>query len=191
MASNKLTKNYNPSIKFNPDYPIDHIENDKWLTSLAMWGMGRIKTSAKAYADKHKGVKNTGKPGKKVTVTLDELKKIIIKSKGKSPDGVDIHFAPLGILNSPKRAKELGLLTDEQHSRFPSFDRIISSLKEYTFHNIQLSTQTYNHAKGERNDLPTYQIDKTITVSLDYKGVKMETEMTASFFANVVKELVN
>jgi hypothetical protein len=191
MASNKLTKNYSPNIYYKKEYSIDHIENDRYVTSLAMWGMGRIRTSAKPYAGKHPGVKDTGKPGKKVTVTLDELKKIIINSNGKSPDGTNIYFAPIGILNAPTRAKELGLLTEDEHNRFPSFDRIVSSLKEYSFSNIQLSTLTYNRVKGERNILPTYTDKEVISVRLEYKGVKMETEMTSSFFANMVKDLVN
>ena len=190
MASSTLTQNYNPRIKFNSDYPIEHPTNKGYLDMLSTFLLTRTKTSAKPYWKKHIGVKDTGKPGKEWTITQEDIKKAIIKSKGKSPNGINIYFGPHGILQEPGRAKQIGLLTEDENNCFPSIDRI-DSTKGYVSGNIQLTTKNYNLGKSSDNVLPTYQIDKTITVSLDYKGVKMETEMTASFFANVVKELVN
>lgn len=190
MASGTLTENYNPRIKFNSDYPIEHPNNKGYLDMLSALLLTRSKTSAKPYYKKHKGVKDSGKPGKDLTITQDDIRKVIIKSNGKSPNGVSIYFGPHGILQEPGRAKQIGLLTEDENNRFPSIDRI-DSTKGYIPGNIQLTTKSYNLGKSSDNVLPTYQIDKTITVSIDYKGVKMETEMTASFFANVVKELGN
>jgi hypothetical protein len=70
--------------------------------------MERINSSAKPYHKKHKGVKDNGKNGKEVTITHNDLVQIITKSNGKSPDGIDIYFAPIGILRAPTDAEKFG-----------------------------------------------------------------------------------
>lgn len=187
--ANILTKNFNPRIKYYSEYSLSDSENYEYVTALAKWAMGRIRTSAKPYSDKHYGVKDTGKPGKQVTVTLTDLKEMIIKSNGKSPNGVNIHLAPIGILNNPKNAREVGLLTNEEQSRFPSVDRIDSS-KGYTPDNIQLTTKSYNLGKSSNDAPPTYQTIEKVT--LKWKGVEVElNQPTASFLATTLKELAN
>jgi hypothetical protein len=152
MATHKLTKNYKPRIVFNENFGIGDSENLKYLDSFTKWGMARIKKSAKPYHEKHLGVTDNGKKGKDVTVTFDELKQIIIDSNGVSPDGVKIYFGPLAYLNNPNRAIELGLMTREENSRKPSFDRKNSNEKKgpthYGKNNIQLTTKGFNLGKG-------------------------------------------
>lgn len=184
-----LTENYSPRVSYDSNYPISHPNNRKYVDQLAVWAMERIKASAQPYHKKHKGVKNNGTPGKEITVTLDILKSVIVESNGKSPNGVDIHFAPVGILRNPGKAEELGFVTSDQRSRFPSIDRIDSS-KGYTEDNIQLTTKIYNLGKS------TYNISVgnllTEKATLKWKGVEVELiNPTASFLANTLKELTN
>jgi hypothetical protein len=187
--TNKLTNNYKPRVKHFSEYSLSDSENYEYVTALAKWAMARIKTSANPYHRKHKGVKDNGKPGKQISVTLTDLKEMIIKSNGKSPNGVDIHFAPIAVLNAPKNAREVGLLTNEQHSRFPSIDRIDSS-KGYTPDNIQLTTKSYNLGKANNDVSATYQTIEKVT--LKWKGVEVElNQPTASFLATTLKELAN
>jgi hypothetical protein len=75
MAST-ITKNYSPRVRYDSNYPITHPNNEAYVKQLAVWAMERIGSSAKAYHEKHKGVKNNGTPGKQITVTLDDLKEI-------------------------------------------------------------------------------------------------------------------
>ena len=124
--ANVLTKNYKPRCEYYKEYSLGHPDNDKFLNQFAGWSMERIKASAKPYHKKHLGVNDNGAKGKEVSVTLSELKQIIIKSNGKSPDGVNIFIAPVGILRKPGHAEKLGLITKEERSRFPSIDRIDS-----------------------------------------------------------------
>jgi hypothetical protein len=183
--ANKLTKNYKPRIKFNSKHPISHPENKPYVEALAKFFMERIKQSAKPYHLKHKGVKNSGLSGKIVTVTLEQLEQTIIKSNGKSPDGVSIHFAPVGILKVPNDAEKFGLVTSEERSRFPSIDRIISSIG-YEPDNIQLTTKKYNLGKSTDVDTKT----TTSGVSLKWNGIDIElSNVTASFLADTLKEL--
>ena len=187
MASS-LTKNYKPRVSYDSNYPISHPNNAEYVRSLAVWGMARIKSSAKAYHKKHKGVKDNGKPGKQVTITIDDLKEIIIKSDGKSPNGADIYFGPTGILLNPGKAEEFKMITKEQRSRFPSFDRIDSS-KGYIKENLQLVTKSYNLGKSS-DDIAGTELAETAT--LKWNGVEVQiTNFTSSFLANTIKQLVN
>ena len=169
--ANTLTENYKPRIEYNSEYPISHTINRPYIKQLAVWGMERIKSSAKPYHQKHNGVKNNGKMGKEVTVTLAELEEIIIKSDGKSPNGIDIYFGPVGILRNPGQAEKLGFITSEQRSRFPSFDRINSS-QYYTVNNIQLTTKSYNLGKSSNDVSISKQIIEKATIR--WKGVEVE-----------------
>lgn len=183
-----FTKDYTPRVSYDSNYPIGHPNNEKYVESLAIWGMGRIKSSAKPYHKKHKGVKDRGKAGKEVTVTLNDLKEIIIKSNGKSPNGTNIYFGPTGILLNPGKAQEYGMITDDERSRFPSWDRIDSS-KGYTRENIQLTTKSYNLGKST-NDVSNGQSPERVIAK--WKGAEIEfIYPTASFVANTLKELVN
>lgn len=187
MAS-ALTKNYSPRVKYDSNYPINHSNNAEYVKQLAVWGMERIKGSAKSYAKKNKGVKDTGKPDKVVQVTLADLERVIIDSNGKCPNGVDIYFAPVGIIRNPGEAERLQLLTSEQRNRFPSWDRIDSS-KGYIPNNIQLTTKRYNLGKSS-NDVSIEQTTQKVTTK--WNGIDIEfVNTTASFVANTLKELVN
>jgi len=156
MATYKLTKNYTPRIKFNTDFSIGDKENEQYLNSLAKWHMGGIKQGAKSYNEKHPGTTNNGKKGKDVIVTVEELKELIIEANGISPDGAKIYFAPVGYLNNPGQAMKLGLMTADENSRKPSFDRkntdeTMGSI-HYIKNNLQHTTMRYNLGKGS-NDL--------------------------------------
>jgi adenine-specific DNA methylase len=186
--TNKLTENYKPRIEYNAEFPLDDLKNRPFVEQLARFLATRSKHSAKSYADKNKGVKNSGKGGKEYTVTIKDFIEAIIKSNGKSPDGTIIHFAPLGIFNMPTQAIAAGLLTSEQQSRFPSIDRIDSS-KGYIPGNIQLTTKRYNLGKSSNDVVVTPIIKENVT--LKWKGIEVEMEVTSSFLANTLKELVN
>lgn len=187
MAS-ALTKNYSPRVKYDSNYSISHPNNAEYVKQLATLGMARIKSSAQPYHQKHKGVKNKGKAGKVVTVTIDDLKEIIIKSNGKSPNGADIYFGSAGILLNPGKALEYGMITNDERSRFPSWDRIDSS-KGYTKENIQLTTKSYNLGKSENDVIVEQPIQKVTT---KWNGIDIEfVNTTSSFVANTLKELVN
>jgi hypothetical protein len=188
MAST-LTKNYSPRVKYDSRYPINHPNNKEYVKQLAVWGMERIKGSAKSYAKKNKGVKDTGKPDKVITVTLEDLERVIIDSNGKSPNGNDIHFASVGILRNPGTAEKLGFVTSEQRSRFPSWDRIDSS-KGYIPKNIQLTTKSYNLGKSSYNIGSSNPLPEKATIK--WNGIEVEiTNPTASLLANTLKELTN
>ena len=183
-----FTKNYTPRVSYDSNYPIGHPNNQKYVDSLATLGMARIKSSAQPYHKKHNGVKNKGKAGKIVTVTIDDLKKIIIKSNGKSPNGADIYFGPAGILLNPTKAVQYGMITNDDRSRFPSWDRMDSS-KGYTKENIQLTTKSYNLGKSE-NDVTDNTSPERVTIK--WKGAEAELfNPTSSFLANTLKELTN
>ena len=183
-----LTKNYSPRVRYDSNYPISHSKNAEYVKQLAVWAMERIGTSAKAYHEKHKGVKNNGTPGKQVTVTLDDLKEMIIKSNGKSPKGADIYFGPVCILRKPGESERLGLVTNEERTRWPSVDRIDSS-KGYIPGNIQLTTKRYNLGKSSSNASSDQLIEKA---TIKWNGIEVEiTNPTASFLANTLKELTN
>ena len=150
MATTKLTKNYRPRVVFNPSYGLDHPINDAYLSSCAGYMMTRVKSSARPYHEKHKGVKDNGTKGKIVTITKEEMKQKLIETNGKSPCGSNLYLGPVAYMQNPKRAMELGLMTAEENSRKPSPDRIDSSLKIYSNDNIQITTKKYN--LGKSND---------------------------------------
>ena len=80
------------------------------------------------------------------------------------------------------------MLTDDENSRFPSFDRIDSS-KGYIRENLQLTTKSYNLGKSS-ND--TKHIEFTEKATIKWNGVEIEiTNPTASLLANTLKQLVN
>ncbi len=117
----------------------------------------------------------------------EQIEKIIIKSNGKSPDGVLIHFAPIGILKSPTEAEEFGFITSEQRGRFPSMDRIVSSIG-YDANNMQLTTKRYNLGKSisSADEL----IPSINNVTIKWNGAEFEfSNITASFLADTMKEL--
>jgi hypothetical protein len=185
MNSN-LTIDYKPRFPYYSELPLNHPQNEPFVSSLAVWALERINGSAKPYHKKHLGVIDNGAKGKEVTITLSELKEIIIKSNGVSPDGQKIHFAPVGILRKPGEAERIGLVTSEQRNRFPSFDRIDSS-KGYIKGNIQLSTKNYNLGKSNNFVKP---IELKGNATLNYKGIELQlNEVTSSFLVNTLKGL--
>ena len=186
--ADKLTINYTPRCYKHEEYPLNHPINEPFTWQLATWGMGRIKTAAKPYHEKHNGVRDNGTSGKEVNITKEELRQIIINSNGKSPNGVDIHFPPVGILQKIGEAERLGLITNEQRGRIPSFDRIDSS-KGYFFENLQLTTKSFNLGKGNLNTAPT-ALESLPTINIKWNGVQVElNHVTASFLATTMKEL--
>ena len=186
--ANVLTKDYKPRDVYYTEHSIDHPKNIPYVNQLITWCQERILTSAKPYHEKHFGVKNRGAIGKEINITRDDLRKMIIDSNGKSPNGIDIHFAPVGILRKPGEAERLGLVTSEQRSRFPSVDRINSS-KGYISGNIQLSTKSYNLGKSN-NDVKYDLKEKLITATIKWYGIEVSiNEITSSFLANTMKEL--
>ena len=155
MPTNKLTKQFTPRISFNYEYKIDHPTNEPYINSLTGWLMERIRRAAKPYHEKHPGVANNGRGGKKVTITMEELKQKIIDTNGISPDGVPIYFGPIALMASPSQAIRLGLMTEDENQRKPSVDRIDSTLKEYSKENVQIVTKKYNLGKSDSNDIHT------------------------------------
>jgi len=180
MPTSNLTKNYNPRIKYYKNLGICHKDNLPYVESLARYFMSRIKLTAKPYSEKHRGVKDNGSVGKKINVTIGELMEIIIESNGKCAiSGKPIHFPiGMGILSNPKKAISLGLLTQEENQRFPSMDRIKSSIKHYDKYNLQLTTKECNLGKSN-SDVSC--INHT-AVSIEKSGVSFRIEnCTASY----------
>jgi hypothetical protein len=185
----KLTANYKSRFPYYSEHPLNHPKNAGYVCSLAKWALNRIKSSAKPYSDKHKGVKDNGKPGKVISITARDLEEIIIKSNAISPDGVSIHLASLSVLNQPGTAMKLNMLTSEQRNRFPSIDRIDSS-KGYVKGNIQLTTKNYNLGKSNNTILSNQQIEKN-TLVFNYNGLEniTITEVSASFVNDLLRKL--
>lgn len=162
-----LTKDYQPRYSFNPNYPIEHELNGEYVTAISKVLLGRLKKTAKAYHEKHNGTKDNGALPKKVTVTLKEVEKLVKESNSKAPNGQEIYWPSPGVMNHPTKAMELGLMTKEQNKRRPSFDRIKSSLKEYSYDNGVISTIRYNMMKGN---------DDGHIVNASYVSVKVELQ---------------
>lgn len=160
-----LTKDYQPRYPFNPNYPISHPLNGEYVTAISKVLLGNVKKTAKAYHEKHNGTKDNGALPKKVTITLEEMEKLVKESDSKAPNGQPIHWPSVGVMNHPTKAMELGLMTKEQDKRRPSFDRIKSSLKEYSYDNGVISTIRYNQMKGD---------DDGHIVDSSYVSVKVE-----------------
>jgi hypothetical protein len=151
MAGTALTENYTPRVSFNTEYGIEHPMNDDYVTSVSKWLMQRIKKSAQPYSQKHKGVKDTGKPGKKVEITLEELKQKVRDTKGVDPNGIPIYWGPTTLMSQSGKAIKLGLMTEDENQRKPSADRLISKDGHYTNDNVQITTKTYNLGKSNSN----------------------------------------
>ncbi len=185
MTSNKLTENYRARYPFNPSFGIGDDENSMYLDSLAKWHMLRIKLSAKPYHEKHLGVADNGKKGKVVAVTHEEIKQLIIDANGISPDGIKIYFGSLGCLNNPSRAIALGLMTSDENSRKPSFDRIDSD-KPYIKDNLQHTTKGYNLSKNADDSISSINQNVRVKVS----GVEMIIDnCSPQFLANYTQSL--
>jgi len=155
MATHKFNKDYSPRYPFRPEFGIGDPENLKYLNSLTKWLMSKIILNAKPYHEKHNGVSDNGKEGKKITITFEQMKQKIIDTNGVSPDGIEIYFGSPTLMNSPSRAIELGLMSAEENSRKPSVDRIVSKLKEYSNENIQIVTKGFNLGKGADDSYST------------------------------------
>jgi len=182
-----LTKNYRARCPFNPSFGIGDDENSMYLDSLAKWHMLRIKQSAKPYHEKHLGVADNGKRGKVVAVTHEEIKQLIIDANGVSPDGTKIYFGSLGCLNNPSRAIALGLMTSDENSRKPSFDRIDSD-KPYIKDNLQHTTKGYNIGKGSDDSYST--VSQNIKVRV--KNIEFIIDnCSPQFLAHYTQSLAN
>lgn len=188
--NNRLTKDYTSRFPYYSELPLNHPLNEPFVESLATWGMDRINSCALPYHAKHIGVKDNGTRGKEVSITKSELKEIIIKSNGISPNGQQIYLAPTGILRKPGEAERLGLITSEQRNRFPSFDRIDSS-KGYVRGNIQLTTKNYNLGKSNNIILPNEQIERG-NATINFKGIDITlNEVSSSFLITTLQGLGN
>lgn len=153
MANKAVTSNYKCTYPYQPQFKISSIENSEYVKRLASWMMGRIKSSAKPYHNKHNGVKDSGATGKKVTITHKQLVQKIIDTNGTTDDGTKLYFGPPVLMANPGRAVKLGLMTSDENSRKPSADRIHSKKGdgtngEYSNDNIQIITKSQNLAKG-------------------------------------------
>lgn len=146
--TNTFTKDHKPRYAYDPNFNISDPQNSAYVKSLAKHLLTRMKSSAKAYHEKHKGVKDNGKSGKKVTIKLKQVEQKIRDTRGISPDGVKIYWGPVAYLQNPGRAIKLGLMTEEENSRKPSVDRIKSVIKEYSNTNVQITTKKYNLGKS-------------------------------------------
>ncbi len=188
--NSKLTKDYKSRFPYYSELPLNHPNNEPFVDSLATWGMDRINSCALPYHAKNKGVKDNGARGKEVTITKSQLKEIIIKSNGISPNGQEIYLAPTGILRKPGEAERLGLITSEQRNRFPSFDRIDSS-KGYISGNVQLTTKNYNLGKSNNTILLKTQTERG-NVTFNFKGIDVNlNEVTSSFLITTLQGLGN
>jgi hypothetical protein len=146
---------YNPTIKYNPSYPIYHKENDAYVKYLANRLYSNIKKTSKAYHLKHTGVPDRGAKGKVVTVTPLQLESLIRNSNGRCAiSGVELFFGPPQSFTEPTKMLNDKHMTEDEALRRPSVDRINSS-KGYTADNIQLTTMSSNAAKGKYSFLPT------------------------------------
>jgi hypothetical protein len=185
-----LTKNYKPIVTFNEEYSIGHSINARYLTSVAKYLMSKIKQSSKQYHEKHYGVKNNGKPGKEIRLTLDDIKRMVIESEGKSKlSGKKIFFGPIVVMENPTAALTLGFMTEDQKLRRPSIDRIVSSKKVYDVENSRLVTMAENMGRGNSDTDAGYSSEYA-TVTLEYKTAKVTlTECTSSYLVDVLKNL--
>lgn len=182
-----ITKNYSPRISYNSNYEISNRINDPYVSQLARWLMTRIRTSAKPYHEKHKGVKNNGNPGKEIRISIDDIKKIIIKSNGRDPYGNEIYFAPVGVLSKPGDAQRCGLVSGEQRSKFPSLDRI-DSRKGYVVGNVQLTTKRYNLGKSADAVQDSDQTPERATIKVS--GIEIEfSHPSSSYMVNIITQL--
>lgn len=182
-----LTKDYQPRHPFNPNYPIDHKYQREYVTAISKVLLGNIKNaSSKAYHEKHNGTKDNGALPKKVTITLKEMEKLVKESNSKAPNGEEIYWPSVGVMNHPTKAMELGLMTKEQNKRRPSFDRIKSSLKEYSYDNGVISTIRYNMMKGNDdghivNNLSVkIELPNGFKINLDNPSVEYLSQYTQS-----------
>jgi len=159
MATHKFNKDYSPRYPFRPEFGIGDPENLKYLNSLTKWLMSKIILNAKPYHEKHNGVSDNGKEGKKITITFEQMKQKIIDTNGVSPDGIEIYFGSPTLMNSPSRAIELGLMSAEENSRKPSWDRKNTNEENGPIHygknNIQLTTKGFNLGKGADDSYST------------------------------------
>ena len=185
-----LTKNYKPIVTFNKEYSIGHSINARYLTSVAKYLMSKIKQSSKQYHEKHNGVKNNGKSGKEIRLTLDDIKRMVIESEGKSKlSGKKLFFGPATVMENPADALTLGFMSEDQKLRRPSIDRIISSKKVYDVENSRLVTMAENMGRGNSDTDAGYSSEYT-TVTLEYKTAKVTlTECTSSYLVDVLKNL--
>jgi hypothetical protein len=187
MATLVLTKNYRARNPFNPNFGIGDPENNRYLDSLVKWSMAKIKAGAKPFHEKY-GTPDKGAAGKIVSITSAELKQKIIDSKGLSPDGVKIYFGNIGVLNKPGQAIKVGLMTSDENNRKPSFDRIDSSIKEYSNDNVQVTTKSYNISKGSDDSYSTTTQDIKVKV----KNIEFTIDnCSPQFLAHYTQSLAN
>ena len=188
--NSRLTKDFTPRFPYYSEFPLSHSQNEPYVNSLVIWAMERIKQCALPYHKKNRGVSDNGAKGKEVTITASELKEVIIKSNGVSPNGQPIYLAPVGILRKPGEAERVGLVTSEQRNRFPSIDRIDSS-KGYIKGNVQLTTKNYNLGKSNNTILLKEQTEKG-NVTFNFKGIDVNlNEVTSSFLISTLQGLGN
>jgi hypothetical protein len=142
------------------------------------------------YHKKHKGVKNNGNTGKEVKLTLDDIKRMVIESEGKSKlSGKKLFFGPVTVMGAPAAALTLGFMTEDQKQRRPSIDRIVSSKKVYDVENSRLVTMAENMGRGN-SDTDVGYSSEYVTVTLEYKTAKVTlTECTSSYLVDVLKNL--